>query len=57
MTNFNIEAAERYGNLCRVAIEFYIYTGNPAELLYVYLNARWAARLALAELAEVEEVR
>jgi hypothetical protein len=50
--DINIAEAARYGNLCRVAVEFYITTGNPTEELYAYLNARWAARLALAELQE-----
>lgn len=54
--NYEREAAERYGNLARVAMEFYISTGNPAELLYAYLNARWAARLAIAEIKNSRRV-
>lgn len=53
-STYNLEAAARYGNLSRVAIEFYIKTGNPTEAHYAYLNARWAARLALAELRKTE---
>lgn len=49
-TAINLEAAAKYGNLCRVAMDFYLSTGNPAEARYAYLNARWAARLALAEM-------
>ena len=32
--NYNLEPIARYANLCRVAIEFYIATGNPTELDY-----------------------
>lgn len=42
------EAAERYGNLSRVAVGFAVSCDSDAEALYAYLNARWAARLALA---------
>ena len=48
--DFNIEAAHKYGNLCRVAIHFAIACDSDIEALYAYLNARWAARLALAEM-------
>lgn len=48
-STINLEAAALYGNRSRVAIDFYIATGNPVELDYAYLNARWAARHALAE--------
>ena len=48
--NFNLEAAHKYGNLCRVAIGFAIACDSDTEALYAYLNARWAARLALAEM-------
>lgn len=51
-TLLNIESAEKYGRLCRVAIGFAIDCDSETEALYAYLNARWAARLALAELAK-----
>ncbi len=44
----NAEAAARYGNLCRVAMGFAVACDSDIEALYAYLNARWAARLALA---------
>lgn len=50
---FNTESAARYGNLSRVAIGFAIACNSETEALYAYLNARWAARLALAELDKV----
>lgn len=50
--DFNIESAAKYGNLCRVAIGFAVTCDSDIETFYAYLNARWAARLALAELGE-----
>ncbi|MFA6315599.1 MAG: hypothetical protein WC648_04520 [Candidatus Paceibacterota bacterium] len=50
--SFNLDAAARYGNLCRVAIGFAVACDSDTEALYAYLNARWAARLALAETGE-----
>lgn len=50
----NIESAARYGNLCRVAIDFAIICDSDIEAHYAYLNARWAARLALAELNDYD---
>ncbi len=49
-TNYNTESAAVYGNRCRVAIGFAISCDSDTEALYAYLNARWAARLALAEM-------
>jgi hypothetical protein len=46
--DYNRETAARYGNLARVAINFAITCDSDTEALYAYLNARWAARLALA---------
>jgi hypothetical protein len=43
--NNALEAA-RYGNLSRVAIQFYISTGNPAELDAAVCYARAAAYFA-----------
>lgn len=51
--NYNIEAAHKYGNLCRVAIGFAIACNSDTEAFYAYLNARLAARVALAELSEL----
>lgn len=39
-------APSYYGNLSRVALQFYISTGNPAELVAAYWYARYAARAA-----------
>jgi hypothetical protein len=36
----------RYGRLSRVAISFYLKTGNPAELDAVYVYAKLSARFA-----------
>ncbi len=47
-TSHELEAIEKYSRLCKVAIGFHVATGNPAELDYAYLNARWSARLALS---------
>lgn len=47
-TDYALAGAARYGNLCRVAIHFAIVCDSDTEALYAYLNARWAARLALA---------
>lgn len=49
--NYNVDSIEKYSNLCRVALNFAIVCDSDIEALYAYLNARWAARLALAELA------
>ena len=46
--DYLLEAAQRYGNLARVAIEFAIATGSQLEAEYAYLNTRCAGRLALA---------
>lgn len=42
------ESAATYGNRCRVAIGFAVSCDSDIEAHYAYLNARWAARLALA---------
>lgn len=47
-SDYNLEGAAKHGNLCRVAIGFAIACDSDTEALYAYLNARWAARLALA---------
>ena len=46
MNNANAAEAARYGNLARVAIQFYVSTGNPAELRAAFVYARYAARYA-----------
>ncbi len=39
-------AASAYGNLARVAMGFYVSTGNAGELDAAYVYARYAARAA-----------
>ena len=48
--DLDFEMIARYSNLCQVAIRFAVTCDSDTEELYAYLNARWAARLALAKL-------
>lgn len=42
-----VKEATRYGNLARVAADFYVKTGNPAEQDAAYWYARYAFRAVI----------
>ena len=51
----NGQEAARYGNLVRVAIGFYVATGNPAELDAAVCYARGAAYFANRQMSASPE--
>ncbi len=52
MTIENAHESARYGNLARVAMDFHVSTGNPAELDAAVCYTRAAAYFAERELAK-----
>lgn len=56
MTIDNAQESARYGNLARVASEFYVSTGNPAELQAAVCYSRAAAYFANRHLGDPRHI-